>query len=50
MQMLTKDYNERISAMEVLNSEWMRNSTKYNLSEVGPEIIRNLTSFHVNIS
>lgn len=28
-QMLNKNYNERLSAVDVLNSEWVTNSSKY---------------------
>lgn len=45
--MLNKDYTERISALEVLNSEWIQNSSKYSNNELGLEAVKNLSTFHV---
>ena len=45
--MLNKNYNERLSALEVLNSDWINNSSKYENKELGLDAIKNLQTFHV---
>ena len=46
--MLNKNYEERPSAYEILNCEWIKNSLKYEKYQVGSDMmIDNLTEFHV---
>lgn len=45
MQMLNKNYNERVSALDVLNSDWVSNSLQYSSNELGFDAIKNLQTF-----
>lgn len=48
MQMLNKDYTERLSAFEVLNSEWFLNAAnRLQNDDLGIETIKHLNNFHV---
>jgi serine/threonine protein kinase len=51
IKMLNKNPEQRITAMEALNSEWMNNADEnQELTDVGNEVMKNLQGFHVTIS